>query len=577
MKTKLVNPIIKGNYLQELLKMRGVGNIEGFLNPTPQYLQTPFDLDNMREGIDLVNKIINDKGRILIIVDCDVDGFTSSAIFYQYFHEVAPELEIDWMIHEGKAHGLQEHIKTLLDGDKQYALIVCPDSSTNDGEMHDELGGIGTPVLVLDHHDLEPESHLSDNAIIINNQMSSNYLNKDLTGAGVTFQFCRGYDIANGLAYADKYIDLAALGICADMGSILSMENKYIIDTGFNNNNITNYFFQKFCEKQSYSMGCVVNYNAVAFYIVPSINAMIRVGTESEKERMFLAFIDGHRLVESHKRGAHGVSEEVAVESIRECVNARTHQNTFIDNAVEQLENKIAKLDLLSNKVLFVCLDTEDFPAEINGVIAMKLAAKYKKPTILGRLNDTGEIKGSIRGVNNSALADFKGFLNDSNFFDYVQGHPNAAGMCIKSSKLSAFHEYANEKLANIDFGEGVYSANFERIAADNDISDLIEDLDSHPEIWGQGNPEPMIHITDINVDKSDIKIMGKNMDTVRITKFGICYMKFFAKDFIAAIKDLDNFKMEVVGTANLNTWGGNVTPQIFITNYDIKTSNLGW
>ena len=68
---------------------------------------------------------------------------------------------------------------------------------------------------------------------------------------------------------------------------------------------------------------------SVAFYIVPMINAMVRVGSQEEKERMFIAFIDGHRQVPSLKRGAKGTYEEAAIEAVRECVNARSHQNKF--------------------------------------------------------------------------------------------------------------------------------------------------------------------------------------------------------------------------------------------------------
>ncbi len=52
----------------------------------------------------------------------------------------------------------------------------------------------------------------------------------------------------------------------------------------------------------------------------------------------------------------------------------------------------------------------------------MQLAAKYKKPTIVARLNDEGYVRGSIRGLNDSELKDFKSFLNESGFFEYCEG-----------------------------------------------------------------------------------------------------------------------------------------------------------
>ena len=56
---------------------------------------------------------------------------------------------------------------------------------------------------------------------------------------------------------------------------------------------------------------------------------------------------------------------------------------------VAELEQKIFKYDLLENKILFVRLDEDyDYPQEVTGLAAMKLAAKYKRPTILSRKND---------------------------------------------------------------------------------------------------------------------------------------------------------------------------------------------
>ena len=83
--------------------------------------------------------------------------------------------------------------------------------------------------------------------------------------------------------------------------------------------------------------------------------------------------------------------------------------------------------------------------------------------------------------------------------------------------------------------------------------------------------------MTDINVTMNDVKIMGKNMDTVKIEKFGIAYMKFHAKDFIEELKQYSKVKLEIVGRANVNYWGGNVIPQIFIDDYEVTDDTLGF
>ena len=66
-------------------------------------------------------------------------------------------------------------------------------------------------------------------------------MNKDLSGAGLAYQFCKVLDNELNLSYADQFIDLAALGVCADMMSGLEIENQFLWHKGFSN--INNFFF----------------------------------------------------------------------------------------------------------------------------------------------------------------------------------------------------------------------------------------------------------------------------------------------------------------------------------------------
>lgn len=568
MKYRLVNPELNSPYLENLLRERGVEDVKEYIKPTQNYLNDPAKLDNIEKGAELYLDVVKRNGNILIVVDSDCDGFTSATIIYQYTKKIAPEIRISYLLHEGKQHGLQDHIDTILDKGDSYDLIILPDSSSNDYKYHEQLKDIRIPALVLDHHLTDVE--ISDNAIVINNQLSKDYPNKELTGAGVTYQFCRYIDNLLKVDYADYFMDLAAWGIIGDMGSVLEMENRYIIEKGLSN--IHNFFFQTLIDKQSYSMNDKVNSTTVAFYIVPLINAMIRVGTMEEKERLFGAFIDGTKKVSSNKRGAKGTEELLAVESARECTNAKNRQNKIKDNAVDSLEAKIYKLGLIDNKILFVRLDDDDdFPSELNGLVAMQLSAKFKKPTIVARLNEEGFIRGSARGLNESELSDFKTFLTDSGYFEYALGHANAFGCSINNKYLSDFHNYANDKLKDIDFGENIYDVNFISSANNKELEKIVNDLGSYPQLWGQHNPEPLIYIKDINLTPNDIQIIGKNKDTVKFEKFGITYIQFHAKQLIEDLSNLNDIKMEIVGKANINEWMGRITLQVLIEGYEIS------
>lgn len=564
---RLVNENFKMDYVRNLMESRGIKDFDEYIAPDDWKIQSPFMLDNIEIGLKTYYEIVKQGQDILLIVDCDCDGFTSAAIIYQYTKLINPDINIEYRLHKHKQHGLEDHINDIIDNNKKYGLIIIPDAGSNDFEYCEQLKNIA-PVLVLDHHLVDKE--ISDNAIVINNQMSSNYKNKELTGAGVVFQFCRAVDACYGLDYADNFIDIAALGIIGDMGSVLELENRYIIVNGLRN--IKNYFLSSLIEKQSYSMNNKVNPTTIAFYIVPLINAMIRVGSMPEKTRLFEAFIDGEKMVESNKRGAKGTLEKLAIESARECTNAKAKQDRITNQMVDILIARAYKYDLFENKVLIIELtDDDDYPSEVNGLAAMKISAETRRPTLILRENDEGYCRGSIRSPSNCPLPSLKKFLESSGCFEWVQGHDNAAGSSIHSTDLKAFHLFANKALENVDFGDNVYNVNFERIAADEDLDDLIRDISQYEDIWGQKNPEALIHIKDLNITKRDVQIIGKNKDTVKIEKFGIVYMKFHAKDFIQELQEYNEITLDIVGRANLNEWMGNYTSQIFIDNYEIR------
>ena len=85
-------------------------------------------------------------------------------------------------------------------------------------------------------------------------------------------------------------------------------------------------------------------------------------------------------------------------------------------------------------------------------------------------------------------------------------------------------------------------------------------------------NDEPLIFITNLKINKNNIQIMGKNRDTIKFVVNDISYIKFRAKELVELFENIkDTVTIDVVGTANLNEWGGKITPQLFITDLDIK------
>lgn len=248
-------------------------------------------LDHMEEGYQLYKKHLENGSKIRIYVDCDVDGFTSAAVFYNYFKDHLqnkyPNVEFSYHIPEGKEHGLRSVMDEFHD-EKICDLIVLPDSSSNDYTEHEVLQNMGYDILVLDHHDAD---FYSPAAIVINNQLSKDYENKALSGVGVVYKFLQFFDAMEGIDGANDYLDLVALGEISDMMNMQTPENRLLCAAGLSS--IRNELFKAIVKKQCYSMFGIyeadwsnlyytngsVTQIKVAFYVTPLINALIRVGT----------------------------------------------------------------------------------------------------------------------------------------------------------------------------------------------------------------------------------------------------------------------------------------------------------
>lgn len=559
-----------------LLSLYGINNIQEYLVPDRNSLYDPLLLDNIVTGAKLLIDHIKMKSHILLPPDSDLDGITAAAIMWNYIKKIDPQANLSFIMHDGKEHGLTNKI---LDNSYDVDLILMLDGGTNQVDMHKQVYDMGKDLIIIDHHNLSERLLMlgieESPAIIINNQLSKQYQNKSLCGAGLAIKFCEVLDSLLGVNYAYDQCDLAAIGLIGDMMDLIDLETRYLVYHGLNN--INNSGLNSLIEKQSYSIGDISQINPVdiAFYIAPLVNAMIRVGTESEKEVLFQAFINGDTVVPSKKRGAGPEDfETYASQNARQCVNARSRQNKKKDKAIDYIDMLIEKNDLNSNAILFIEVDDSVIEGELTGLVAMQLADKYEKPTIVTRLSDNDFLRGSGRNSNHSSLASFQKFLQNSNYFEYAEGHDNAFGVSIHKNRVNDFLDYANEYFKQNVYTSGVYYVDFIFSADSNRIDSVIYDIYELSSIWGRGVEEPIIAIEAIPITKKDIQVMGAKSDTCKFEYNGISYIQFRANKLIEQLSNLETMEITIIGRANVNEWNGLVTPQVFINDYYIKDTS---
>lgn len=558
--------------VEQVLVNRGIpyDQINHYLNTTDNDILDPRLIPNLDEGAKMLIKHISQNDKVLIQVDSDCDGYTSAALLMNYLYCLFPSFvnnNISYRVHMGKQHGI---IPDTIPEDVK--LVIAPDSSSNDYEAHEYLNLSGVDVLVIDHHEAD---HISEYACIINNQLCD-YPTKSLSGVAMVWKFCCYIDMLLKTDHAQKFLDLVALGLVADMMDVRDFETRRLIDKGLQQ--IRNPYFRGAIDKDQFHFTNEITPIGVAFYIAPLINATTRVGTQEEKLMLFESMLDfrGYELVPSTKRGCKGQAETRVEQACRNCTNIKSRQTKIRDNSLEKIEQIIANQNLLSNKILIVQLDDLITDRNLTGLIANQLMSEYQRPVlILNKIeNEDGTItwEGSGRGYDKSRLKDFRGFLENNKYVMYAEGHANAFGIGIRDEDINAFITSTNSALDGFDFTP-IYNVDF-IYKSDELTPDEVIDIAGMKSLWGQGVEEAEIAVEGIKVHKDNIRILSpdKNPTLKIMLPNGINFMKFRSseEEYNKLYSELGYVTINIVGECERNIWNNKISPQVMIKDYEI-------
>ena len=583
MKYKLIAPV-KPEYstIEQVLTNRGIPHdeIKHYLNTTDEDINsyTLFGEDKLKAAAAALISCIQRDQRALVIVDCDCDGYTSAAVLINYLHDCFPywvENKLESVMHEGKQHGLQDHMGLIKDLD--IKLLLVPDAGSNDAEQCTELvKDYDMDVVVLDHHLCDIDN---PNAIVINNQLSD-YPNKALSGVGVVWQFCRYLDSLLGNNYADQYIDLVMLGLTGDMMSMTSIETKHLINKGLPEER--NPFIYYMHEYNHFSLGDDLTPIGVTFYIVPFVNAITRSGTIEEKELIFASMLKHKAFIDipSTKRGhAAGATEKVVEQAVRVAHNVKARQTKAQDRMMDYLERLIRINNMMDNMVLLFLLEPGQVDRNIAGLVANKIMAKYQRPTcVLTKVEDNGVVsyQGSARGCDKTGISDFKSICEQTGVTMYTAGHEGAFGLGILKENIPLFLEKTNEILKDTP-SEPVYYVDY--IYKSNEVNPQnILDIAHMSNLWGKDIDEALIAVEGLKVTPDMVTIYDKKTITIKITlPNGIAIMLFNASQEDCDKLQINNtgyVEVNMVCKCNENEWLGNITAQLFCEEYEIVDNN---
>jgi single-stranded-DNA-specific exonuclease len=464
-----------------LLVNRGVKTLEEaekFLHLTLYDVYEPYLLKDMDKAVGRIKKAINNKEKIYIHGDYDVDGVTSMAILYKFFkiYDLEVYYHIPHRIEEG--YGISK--KAISEAkEKKINLFIAVDCGITSYSLTKELLGSGIDVIIIDHHRPKKGINLPQAYAIIDPwQKKCSYPNKDITSSGLVFKLIHALLGINN-EFIWNILDLVSLGLIADVSPLVG-ENRILVKYGL----------EKLKATSNLGLRALINIaglnkeqiraRAVSYIIAPRLNAMGRISsacdsfkiliTESEEEAEKLASV-----LDEHNRERQQIESKILLE------------------AVESLESKC---NFKEEKILV--LSGNSWHRGVVGIVASKIVDRYNRPAIVLDEED-GVLQGSGRSIKNFHI--FDALSNCDEILEEYGGHAYACGLVLKKENFFSFKEKINSYADSILKGEDLIPK--VRIDAMLELKEIDENLIREISLlspFGSGNPEPVFLTQDLTI-----------------------------------------------------------------------------
>ena len=563
------------NYIADYLGTLGIKpeDVDSFIKePRESDQDNPWLLDNMKQAVETAYGKLKEGANVFIQVDSDTDGYTSSAVLINYLKRRFPDVKINYALHPGKEHGI---VPTAIPEDA--TLLFIPDAGSNNYAEQKWAIESGKTLIILDHH--EVNNYENTGAILVNNQFSRNFSNKNLSGVGIVYMFIKAMDeayFANDQIHRD-YLDLTAIGIIADAMNMTSLGNNYIAYYGLNN--IKSKFIQELAAKQSRGIKNPEHLTKtdVAFYIAPVINGVIRSGTPEDKIMVFRALTEENSTeVFNHEWRGKVTPETIYEHAVRLASNAKSRQDSAKKKSFEWLCGEIRAKGYDKDNLIIATLDKKQstkVSPNVTGLIAMELVKEFNKPCLVLRETELDGKKvygGSGRNGNFYGLPSLLDFLHQSNLVMYAEGHANAHGAFIEPDKIQPLRDFANSVLNPQIFDDKVFEVDYWFHTGESLNRDMLFAFAACGDIWGNGLPRPTFAF-DFNFNRTEIQLMGANGDSVKIKHDGVDFVIFKNPEVAKKLQELNGGHIQIVGSPSLNEWMGRQSIQIMIDDIEIE------
>ena len=545
----------------KLLISRGVfaENYDNYIKPNfLNNLPDPFELKDMKKGIERCIEALKNNEKIGIIADYDVDGSTSASILYKFLNNFTNNIvcKIPHRLSEGYGPNVRLMNEML---NEKITLLFTLDCGTSAFNSIDLPNFNSIEVIVIDHHLSEfklPKVH----SVINPNRFDEKNNYKDFAAVAVTFLFLMGLrkQLRESRLFPNikepnlmSCLDLVAIGTICDVVNINNY-NRSIVSKGLEliksrkNKSITKILDNSNINHEPKAMD-------IGFILGPQINAASRIDDSSLSSKLLISNDDSE--IETISRKLFLINEK------RKLIE----QNIFSE-AIEQIKEQE------NNK--FIIVYKENWHQGVLGIVASKIVALYNKPAfVFSFINNVGV--GSGRSIDKIDIGSIVIDLKANDLIEKGGGHRMAIGLKIHKNKLEEINEFLTMKFNLFD------SKLFEKkIFYDIEISvnQINKKFLNNLEIlepYGKGNEEPQFLIKDLVIDQvknlknKHILIFFKNDSGENLKGISFNSINTQVGDYLMKF---NKFKFHILCSIKKDNFSNSQMPQILI--HDVKVIN---
>lgn len=470
---RLARELQLSEVVAKLLVNRGITELataHQFLYPSIKDLHDPFLMQDMRAAVRRILQAVEQKEKILIYGDYDVDGTTSTVILKKALTMIGADVTyyIPERLKDG--YGLRDDAMDLAKAQGVH-LIISVDTGIRAHQVVERARELGLDIIITDHH--LPETGLPRaNAILNPKRLDCNYPNKNLAGCGVAFKLAQALFLeTNRPQMVEPFIKIAALGTIADIVP-LTGENRVIAKFGLAGLSRPNNHGLRALLEVAGVAGRAVSCVDVGFRIGPRINAVGRMAGASAAVDLF----DAPDL-ETAMQYAVAMNEQNLA-----------RQQIEADVLAQVMETIARDPDIRQSRVAVIA--GEGWHRGVIGIVASKVVEHLHRPAIIISIED-GIGHGSGRSLEAFHLLD--GLESCGELFERFGGHSHAAGLAIAADRIGELRRRLNEYAETVLTDEAlipIVATDYTlplKMASHETLADL-----ARLEPFGPGNPTPV-------------------------------------------------------------------------------------